>query len=240
MEINQEQQERMRRFFLHTNVDYSNFIDPLSDGAHISRYIRTHIRQGLNLKLTTDLNSGVHSLECKGQILLYFLASSSYDIQYENIFIGNEQVVAIPEYAPKMYYLREIIKNIFMMDYLTTDSELYNSYLDVIDNDKLFFKELVAKSSLIDNIPVSVNMHGHTIYIDYPKRNIHISIKDERGEYFLFEYKSDKFAIKKRSFDIFIRAMNKAIFVDTVNKHLDVTPMEFTTSHRDIVKMLEI
>jgi hypothetical protein len=240
MDIDQEKQERMRRYFLNTNVDYSNFVDSSTDGAHVSRYIRTHIRQGLPLKLTTDHSSNIHMLECKGQTLLYFLSSSSYDIQYENIFIGNEQVVSMPEYSTKMYYVREIIKNILIMDYLTTDSDLYSKYLYSIENDKLFFKEFVARSSLIDDIPFSVNMGRLSITIDYPKRDFNIIVKDNQGEYFSFEYKSKKFAIKKRNFDTFIRSMNKAIFVDTVNKHMEITPMEFTASHRDIVKMLEI
>lgn len=230
--------ERMNFYFSNTGVDYSNFVEDLTDGAHISRFIRNHVYQGYKFKLETDKNN-IHTLSHNGKDILYFLTDFA-DIQYNDIFVGNKMVVDIPQYNIKMHYLVEGIKNILFMDYLTTGSDFYSKYIDVINDHKLFFKELVAKSSLVDDIPFSVDFKKDHITFSYPDRNIEFIIKNEKKEHLLFQVNTHSSTIKKKNFGEFIGLMNSLIYVEIVNKHTDITANNFTTECREIVKMFEI
>ncbi len=237
--MNKKSIERLHKYFHNTGVDYSEFNDQTMDGAHISRFIRKNIRQGLNLKLVTDKSSGVHFLNYKDRSLLFFLDDMA-NVQYDDIFIGKERVVDISHYTTKMYYIKNIMKTLLFCDYLIFGSIHYSLYAPIIDDDKSFFGLFVKESSLISDLEISVNLRSDLIVINYPSKDFTATIKLQNNENYLFELQAFDISIKSASFKNFIKDVSVLFYHLHVERYIKLPVSEFTIEHRQILKMFKI
>lgn len=239
--------EKKAIHFRHMNVDYSEFDDGFMCGAHIARFIRQHVLQGIPLKLSTHPTSGVHALDIvsTNQSIMFFTDDTAH-FQVNDIFYRHQCVVDLPNYTTFLYYAKALIKNITFCYYLINEDPTYSRIDDKIDNDEFIFKKLVANS--IDNeYGISLNYTDSHFHIDFMNYNcrvtLNISRKNELLNFSLSTF--DPVTNKKETkasynFNEFIFKVNKSIYHDMVESRLNISAKEFTIQHREIVKMFDI
>lgn len=225
------------KLFRQCSVDYSNFIPGSAiEAEFIADYIRQNIHQGIFLTLSTDKSSGVHLLSVgdNTQHILSFVSETDY--QLHDIFYRGKQIIDIPHYNTRMYYLKETLKNIFFMEYLMCGGTYFEDNHSNFDSDEFLFKTFVASDLELD---VSVIFNNESIRICNTKRNFEVEIAMVQYMY-LFRLKENKITKKYITFNNFICNMNKHLYSVVVGKHLNIPSSDFTPEHRVLVNIFEI
>lgn len=240
-------EEKMAIHFRHINVDYSGLDDVLTNGAHIARFIRQNVMQGIALKVFTEPTSGLHYLNIinNNQTLLFF---TDHFVRYQvnDIFYRHQCIVDLPHYNTFLHYIKEFIKNFTFCHYLINGDDTYSKIHNQLSSNEFIFKELVVNS--VDNeFGISVNYTENKVSIDFMNYDFAIDMHiNNQNELLNFSSTYYNPVTKKKqtnasyNFHEFICRINKRIYNSMVEERLHIPVQEFTIQHREIVKMFDI
>lgn len=240
-------EEKKAIHFRHINVDYSGLVDDLTNGAHIARFIRQSVIQGIALRVFTEPTSGLHYLNiAHNDQTIVFFTDTFVRYQVNDIFYRHQCIVDLPHYTTFLYYIKELIKNFTFCRYLINGDDTYNKIHQKLSDNEFIFKELVVNS--VDNeFGISVNYTENKVSIDFMNYefaiDMHISNQNELLNFSFCDI--DKVTNKKRTrasynFHEFVCRTNKKIYSSMVEDRLNIPVKEFTIQHREIVKMFDI
>jgi hypothetical protein len=240
-------EEKKAIHFRHINVDYFGLVDDLTHGAHIARFIRQNVMQGIPLKVFTESSSGLHYLNIahNDQTIMFF---TDIFIRYQvnDIFYRHQCIVDLPHYNTFLYYAKELIKNFTFCYYLINGDDTYSRIHQKLDSNEFIFKELVVNSA--DNeFGISINYTENKVSLDFMNYDFAIDMHiSNQNELLNFSYTAYNPVTKKKqtnasyNFHEFICRINKRIYNSMVEDRLHIPVKEFTIQHREIVKMFDI
>jgi hypothetical protein len=240
-------EEKKAIHFRRLDIDYSEFVDDMTHGAHFARFIRQHIRQGIPLKLFTHAESGIHYLNIveNNQTLLYFTDIFNH-YQVHDVFYRHECIVDLPHYINFLYYAREIIKSVTFCHYLINENPAYLNLVNKMHDNEFFFKEFIVKG-IDSEHGIAVNYTHNDFSIDFLDFGFSVSMNIENStEMLAFQLKYvDVTNTSKQSgvfydFHKFVCKINKYIYKTIVEKPMNIPANEFFIEHREIVKMFNI
>lgn len=240
-------EEKMDIHFRHIDIDYSGFVDTLTHGAHIARFIRQNVRQGIPLKIFTEHLSGLHYLNIASndQSLMFFTDDWCH-YQVNDVYYRHKCVVDLPHYNNFMHYAKEIIKDVTFSYYLINGDDTYHQIVNNIENDEFFVKELIVKS-IDSEFGISVNYTDKLFTVDFLNYDLSITMGiSNENELLNFQLiRIDELKKQKKSkpfynFHDFVCYINKRIYKSMVEERLNIQVNEFSIQHREIVKMFDI